>query len=284
VNPEDAAASYLAALREAGVTRVSLVIRSLDDATLRALGRTHTAAQSVAALDALAVAGIRNANADLMFGTPGIDGEAFRHDVDTLIARRPPHLSLYGLDVEEHTLFGRSPEVREWAASHREAQAEQYLWVQTRLTAAGYRHYEVSNFCLPGFEGRQNLLVWSGQGYLGLGQGAHSYVAGRRWHNARRLREYRRLLEARRLPIAFEERLTPEQEANERLMLALRQDTGLDIPLWERQHQRRWDEARRRIAEQLRMAGHAAYDGTRLSLTAAGLLVADEITEQLMVG
>ncbi|HEX7926141.1 MAG TPA: radical SAM family heme chaperone HemW [bacterium] len=284
LNPEDATAKYLAALRKAGVTRISLGIQSLDDATLRALGRTHTAEQARAALDATKTSEIRNVNADLMFGAPGMSGEAFRRDVDAMIERRLPHLSLYGLDVEEGTPFGRDAKVRTWAADHRELQAELYLWAHDRLTAAGYRHYEVSNFCLPGHEGRQNLLVWSGEGYLGLGQGAHSYVAGARWHNARHLREYEREISAGRLPIAFHEQLSPAQQANESLMLALRQDTGLDIPVWERQHQLAWGVSRQRIAEQLARTGHADYDGARLRLTAAGLLVADEITEQLMVG
>jgi len=284
VNPEDATPAYLGALLEAGVNRVSIGTQSLDDATLLSLGRTHTAAQSVAALDAVRAAGMANANADVMFGAPGIPGDAFRRDVDAMIERRLPHLSLYGLDVEERTLFGRNPKVREWVAGQREAQAERFLWAHDRLTGAGYRHYEVSNFCLPGFEGRQNLLVWSGLGYLGLGQGAHSYAHGERWHNARHLREYRREVGAGRLPIAFREELTPAQRANERLMLSLRQDTGLDIPLWERDHQGRWDDARRHIAERLASVGQAAYDGARLRLTSAGFLVADEITEQLMVG
>jgi oxygen-independent coproporphyrinogen-3 oxidase len=282
VNPEDASPAYLAALREAGVTRVSLGIQSLDDATLRALGRSHTAAQSAAALEALEQAGIANANADLMFGAPGIPGQAFRRDVEALIARGLPHLSLYALDVEERTPFGRRAAVRAWAAERREEQAEFYLWAHDRLAAAGYRHYEVSNFCLPGHEGRQNLLVWSGQGYLGLGQGAHSCVEGERWHNARHLRAYQRELAAGRLPIAFHERLTGAQRANERLMLALRQDGGLDIPGWERDFCQPWDAPRRARCEALRRAGQARYDGERLALTPAGFLLADEITAALM--
>jgi oxygen-independent coproporphyrinogen-3 oxidase len=283
VNPEDATPAYLTALREVGITRVSLGIQSLDDATLRALGRGHTAAQSGAALDALGQARFVNANADLMFGAPGIDAQAFRQDVDALIARRLPHVSFYGLDIEERTLFGRDARVRAWAADHREEQSEAYLWAHDRLAAAGYRHYEVSNFCLPGYEGRQNLLVWSGRGYLGLGVGAHSFVRGERWHNARHLRAYQRELAAGRLPVAFRERPTPVQQANERLMLALRQAEGLCIAEWEQQYRGRWDDGRRRIAERLASTGQATYDGTRLSLTPRGFLVADAITEQLMM-
>jgi oxygen-independent coproporphyrinogen-3 oxidase len=283
VNPEDATPGYLSALREAGITRVSLGIQSLDDETLRALGRGHTAAQSAAALAALEQAGIVNANADLMFGAPGIAAGAFRRDVDALIARRLPHLSFYGLDIEERTLFGRNARVRAWAADHREEQSAAYLWAHDRLAAAGYRHYEVSNFCLPGSEGRQNLLVWSGQGYLGVGVGAHSFVRGERWHNARHLRAYQRELAAGRLPVAYRERLTPIQHANERLMLALRQAEGLSIAEWEQHGPGRWDDGRRRIAERLAATGQAAYDGTRLSLTPQGFLVADAITEQLML-
>jgi len=283
VNPEDATRDYLARLADAGVNRVSLGLQSLDAATLRALGRAHSHAQSRAALAAAGEAGLANVNVDLMSGAPGISGEAFRRDVEEIAARRPAHVSLYGLDIEERTLFGRSAPVRAWAEEHREEQADLYLWAHERLTAAGYRHYEVSNFCLPGREGRQNLIVWRGGGYLGLGTGAHSCVAGERWHNARHIAPYQRELAAGRPPVAFRERLTPAQQANESLMLALRQDDGLDIPAWERGHRIVWDPARANVARLLAQGGQARYDGARLRLTPRGFLLADAITEQLMV-
>jgi putative oxygen-independent coproporphyrinogen III oxidase len=283
LNPEHATPHYLAGLCALGVNRTSLGLQSLDDATLRALGRANDAAQGRHALEALHRAGPANWNADLMFGAPGIAPAAFRADVEALAALRPPHLSLYGLDVEAGTPFGRSASVRDWADVHRDEQAASYVWAAEYLAAQGYRHYEVSNFCLPGREGRQNLLVWDGADYLGLGPGAHSHVQGRRWHNERHLRAWQRRLEAGQAPIAQAETLTSAQRANEALMLALRRDSGLDPAAWARAFGVAWDERRERVTWRLVAEGRARREGARIVLTPAGLLLADEITAALAV-
>ncbi len=283
VNPEDATVEYLAQLKALGVTRLSLGLQSLDDATLRALGRSHTSLQAARAYDAAQQAGFDNVNVDLMFGASGIGAEPFRRDVKRVGDWRPAHVSLYGLDIEERTPFGRNPDIRAWAGAHREQQAEHYLWAAEALESFGYVHYEVSNFCLPEREGRQNLRVWSGCGYLGFGPGAHSYVAGRRWANERHLMAYETRLKRGERPIAFEERLTPVQAANEALLLALRQRSGLDVAGWEAHFGLAWGEQRTRTAGELAQRGLAAWDGVRLHLTRRGMLLADEITARLLV-
>ncbi len=283
LNPEHASEAYLAGLVERGITRASLGLQSLDGATLRALGRNHSAAQGRAALAALQRAGPPNWNVDLMFAAPGRPAAAFLADVRALVALRPPHLSLYGLDIEPGTRFARSAEVCEWAAAHRDEQAESYVEAARLLGAAGYRHYEVSNFCLPGREGRQNELVWDGAAYLGLGPGAHSFADGRRWHNERHLRAYLRRVTAGEAPIAFSETLTRAQQANEALMLDLRRDTGLDVQAWSARFGFPWDAPREALAARLVAAGHADRRGGRLVLRPTGLLLADEITAALAV-
>lgn len=283
LNPEDVTADYVAGLLDVGVNRFSLGLQSLDDATLRALGRNHTAIQGRESLDTLHAMGAANVNVDLMFGAPGRPDAPFRRDVQTIAELGPAHVSLYGLDVEESTRFGRTAWIRNWAADQRDAQSETYLWAAARLRAAGYRHYEVSNFCRPYREGRQNLLVWDGHAYLGFGTGAHSYVDGVRWYNERHLRAYQRRLDAGAEPIAYRERLTPEQRANEALMLALRREEGLDVAAWEAAHGIAWGEGRRRTVQRLVREGRARQDGGRLVLTAEGFAVADAITEALMV-
>ena len=283
VNPEDATPDYLAALSAAGVNRISVGLQSLDDPTLSALGRNHDAAQGRAAVAALAEAGMENFNLDLLFGAPGIGPEAFRRDVEAVLKCAPPHLSLYALDIEERTLFGRKRAVVDWAAAHREDQAAAYLWAAEALRAAGYRHYEVSNFCRPGREGLQNRLVWDGAGYLGLGAGAHSYVGGVRRHNERHIRPYQRALAEGRLPVAQRETLTTAQRANEALMLALRRDSGLDLAAWSARFGAPWDQRRAAIAERLASEGRATMRGGRLTLTPRGFAVADEITAALML-
>lgn len=283
VNPEDSQRAYLGGLRSLGVTRISLGVQSLDPRTLRALGRGHTARQAGQAFRAAVAAGFDNINVDLMFGAPGVEAPAFQRDVSRVAAWRPAHISLYGLDIEEHTLFGRAAAIRAWCAGHREQQAGQYLSAAAALGAAGYVHYEVSNFCQPGREGRQNLLVWSGAEYAGFGPGAHSWAGGVRRANERHLAAYVRRIGRGEAPVAFAERLDPRQAANEELMLALRQRSGLEVAAWSARHRVPWEERRAAVCATLAEGGLAAWDGMRLCLTPRGMLLADEITERLMV-
>lgn len=283
VNPEQALPDYLKGLADAGVTRVSLGLQSLDGGTLAALGRGNGAEEGMRAVEAMARHAGANYNFDLMCGAPRCGEEPFREDLARVAALRPPHLSLYGLDLEPGTLFARRPRTAGWLDSHREQQGERLLWGWQFLVAQGYRHYEISNFCLPGKEGRQNLVVWDGGNYLGFGSGAHSHVDGERWHNERHIRAYQRHLGEGALPVAFRERLTPEQRANEALMLALRRQEGLAIPRWEQTCGFAWDRRRDAIAGRLAADGKALYQGQTLALTAPGLLVADAITAELMV-
>ena len=283
VNPEDGTRVYLGALRGLGVNRMSLGVQSLEDATLRALGRGHSALQAESAYAASVAAGFDNVNVDLMFGAPGIEPDAFRHDVARVAEWRPAHVSLYGLDIEERTLFGRNAAVRAWSASQRDLQAGQYLVAADALAAAGYEHYEVSNFCQPGRQGRQNLRVWSGAAYLGFGPGAHSWIGGVRRANERHLAAYARRIAQGEPPVAFAEAVDARQAANERLMLDLRQRSGLDVAAWCARHGVPWDACRTAICTELAQRALATWDGTRLSLTARGMLLADEITVRLMV-
>lgn len=286
VNPEDAKPDYLKGLRRAGINRISLGLQSLDDSTLSILRRNHngeTGRGAMAALREGVSAKNNNYNVDLMFGIPGAPEEPFQNDLEALAALMPPHISLYGLDVEPGTLFSRDPAVQDWMAAHGPAQAEQYIRASHFLTGLGYRHYEVSNFCLPGREGRQNLAVWSGQNYLGFGTGAHSCVDGVRWRNHRHLRAYLRAVEDGGGAQDFREELSVRQMANEALMLALRQDTGLHIRNWEERWQIPCCGRRMAIAEQLVKEGRASWSEGRLALTPEGFLVADEATAHLMV-
>ncbi len=282
LNPEDMSPAYLRGLHGLGVNRLSLGLQSLDDGALEALGRNNTAASGRAALAQLREGPIEDYNVDLLLGAPTVPLTQFHRDVEALADMGPPHLSLYALDVEPGTLFARDASIVAATAAARDAQAEALLWAAGYLTQAGYRHYEVSNFCKPGHEGRQNLLVWDGADYLGMGMGAHSHVHGERWWNERHLRSYQRALADGGLPIVERERLTPVQQANERLMLSLRRAEGLDMAAW-KSAGGAWDERRQALAQRLVNQGQAHLDGTHLTLTEAGLLLADGITEALML-
>ena len=283
VNPEDAAPEYLRGLRRAGVNRLSLGLQSLDDSTLSALKRNHNAQSSRSALEAMQEEGPENHNIDLMFGIPSAPEDAFQRDLEQVAAFSPPHISLYALDLEPGTLFARDSSVASWMEAHGTAQDSNYLIASEYLIAQGYRHYEVSNFCLPGREGKQNLAVWGGRNYLGFGTGAHSCVDGHRWWNHRHLKAYLRCLGKGATPVAAREALTNRQMANEALMLSLRQQSGLDVTAWERRWNLCWGNRREAISAQLDREGKARWADQRLTLTPKGFLLADEATAQLMV-
>ena len=226
VNPEDASPEYMAGLGALGINRFSLGLQSFEDETLRALGRNHSSAQSLAAVAALRGLALANFNFDLMCGAPGIAPTGIVAETGRAAGFLPAHISLYWLEIEPGTPFGRDPAVRRWAEDNQEALSEAFLEAAAGLEREGYRHYEVSNFCRSGREGRQNLAVWDGGNYLGFGVGAHSHVDGLRWSNERQIRPYQRRVNTGKFPVVHRERLSQAQKANEFLMLGLRRDTG----------------------------------------------------------
>lgn len=282
INPEDCHPEYLAGLHQLGLNRISLGLQSTDEVTLTALGRKNTAQEAYGALEAIIQSPIKNINVDLMLGAPGVSPSSFMDDLSRLIDMGIAHLSFYLLDLEPHTLFGRNPKIATWLESNREIHTETYLAGVKTLQDHGYLQYEVSNFCLPGRQGRQNQVVWSGGAYLGLGAGAHSHSKNMRWHNHRHIRPYQRDIARGKLPVAHEETLSRTQLANEALMLSLRQHCGLNIPQWETKFGMEWTTRRQNIASGLVESGKARLEGEQLILTPRGLLVADAVTEMLM--
>jgi oxygen-independent coproporphyrinogen III oxidase len=224
-NPESFDAALAAAWLATGVNRVSLGAQSFDQVVLRWMGRLHGADGPARAVAAARAAGFDNVSVDLIFGLPSRLGRDWGGELDRVLALEPEHISLYGLTAEPATPLGR------WVAAGRErladeeTYAEEYLLAAERLTAAGFRHYEVSNFALPGRESRHNAAYWAGVPYLGLGPGAHSYQPPvRRW-NVRDWEAYRGRVAAGESP-EVEREAVAEAGALERIWLALRTDRG----------------------------------------------------------
>ena len=215
-NPGTLTPGKLGALRAGGVNRLSLGAQSFDAATLRKLGRMHTAAETRAAVALARSAGFDNLGLDVIYGVPGIAREVFQADVEAALALRPEHVSCYCLEIEEGTPFAREAAAGRLEISGEEQRA-QFDWARKRLAGGGWAHYEISNFARPGRECRQNLLYWSGGDYLGLGPAAHSHWRGERWGHTPELPAWKR---------AFTERLEPEAKARETLVMGLRRLAG----------------------------------------------------------
>lgn len=227
-NPESFTTELAADWRAAGVDRVSLGAQTFHGPSLRWMGRLHGPEGPGRAVRIARDAGIDNVGLDLIFGLPARLGRELSADLDRILALEPDHVSVYGLSVEPDTPLGR------WVAEGREAVGdedqyeEEYLEVAERLRAAGYHHYEVSNFARPGRESRHNSAYWRGVPYLGVGNGAHSFIAPDRWWNHRDWGEYRRALAEGRSARAESETVGAAAARLERVWLGLRTDDGLD--------------------------------------------------------
>jgi oxygen-independent coproporphyrinogen-3 oxidase len=227
-NPEDVTREAATAWRAAGVNRVSLGVQSFDPGVLAWMHRTHTAQDVPRAVAALRDAGIANLSLDLIFALPESLGRDWARDLDQALALEPDHLSLYGLTVERGTPLGRWVDRGEVRPVGEGRYAEEFLTAHVRLTAAGYRHYEVSNYGRPGREAVHNGAYWRRAPYLGLGPSAHSASGTRRWWNQREWAAWQRAILAGESAVAEEETLTPDAVGLEELYLTLRTDQGIE--------------------------------------------------------
>ena len=234
-NPGTLDADKVAVLHAGGVNRISLGVQSLQDDVLRRLGRIHTAAVAQQSFALLRAAGFDNLGVDLMYALPGMPMAAVLQDLRGLLTWRPEHISCYALAIEPGTPLAGQQTRGEITEVPDEEQARQYHAIRRELVAAGFCHYEISNFAEPGRECRHNLNYWRGGDYIGCGPAAHSHLAGRRYANVENLEEYCRRLEAGRSPCDFEEQLPPEAKARERLVIGLRLLEGVDLVEFERQ-------------------------------------------------
>jgi len=281
-NPADIDAARLAAAVAGGVTRVSLGVQSFDLAKLKVLERDHTAAIARQAAEQVRVAGLA-VSLDLIFAAPGETLAGWRSDLDQALALEPDHLSLYGLTFERGTAYWSRRAKGELVSQDEEIERSMYLEAIDRLTAAGYEHYETSNFARPGRRCRHNETYWAAHGYYAAGPGAARYVAGVRETNHRSTTTWLNRILAGQPPVAESEQLGPEDRAREALVLGLRRiadgvdrrafaaEFGYDID------QLGGDELPKLIAGRLLDDSHG-----RLRLTREGLLISDWIWSKFL--
>jgi oxygen-independent coproporphyrinogen-3 oxidase len=273
-NPGTVDRPYFQGLHSLGVNRLSLGVQSFHDDELATLGRIHTAAQAREAYHTARQAGFDNVNLDLIYGLPRQPMTAWQHTVREAIALRSDHLSLYALSLEEGTPLADAVAHGRLPPPDADLAADMYLWAEDALAAAGYQHYEISNWALPGRQCRHNLAYWLNESYLGLGAGAHSCFDGFRFANVKEPHRYIALVEesakgdgrlAESLApflaglghIASVERTTAARTMTETVVLGLRLVEGLPL-----------EEFRRRFGQELM----SAYGPQVEELEALGLL------------
>jgi oxygen-independent coproporphyrinogen III oxidase len=229
-NPGTLDAEVLGGYRAAGVNRLSLGVQSLSPRRLQELGRLHTPEQARLVFAQARDAGFRNISCDLMFALPGQSAAELQTDLEAFLALLPEHLSCYGLTVEEGTPFAGRQQRGELVPLAEEGAAEHFRLLHDLLTAAGYEHYEISNYARPGRQCRHNLAYWRREPVLGLGAGAHSFAAlgwGERRAVPPDLTAYRQALEAGRDPSVKLESFERSGAMGETLYLGLRTAAGV---------------------------------------------------------
>ncbi len=188
-NPGTADKDKLRTLRQLGLNRLSIGVQSFNDKHLKTLGRIHNADQAIRFYQDARAAGFGNINLDLMFALPGQTLADWQADLQKAIELNPEHLSVYNLKIEEGTPLYLTPHTYP-PIPNEDLSADMYEYAIDTLTAAGYRHYEISNFAKPGKECRHNINYWLNGNYLGVGAGAHSHWEGRRWSNSNCVEAY----------------------------------------------------------------------------------------------
>lgn len=280
-NPNDLTAARIDRLRANGVTRVSLGVQSFHADKLRRLERTHDREQALTGIRQLRSAGLA-VNVDLIFGLSGDRIEDWMDDLARAIDAGAEHISTYQLTIEKGTSFWSRRYHGQAIEADESCGAELYEAGIRRLRDAGFEHYEVSNFCRPGFACRHNLAYWSGSPYLGLGPGAASFVAGERWKNHAGVATYLRRLRDGKSPIESREHLPPERAARERLVFGLRRLAGVELR--EFQSATGFDAERlmgARLFEWI-TAGLIEVDDRTIRLTHRGLMISDTLWPEIL--
>ena len=189
-NPDDLTPEYVAMLRTLTINRISMGIQTFQEETLKLLHRRHTARQAIEAFHRCREAGFRNISIDLMYGLPGKTLDTWKEDLRQAIALHPEHISAYHLIYEEGTALWKLREEHQVEEADEDLSVSLFKTLIDELTQAGYQHYEISNFCLPGLHSRHNSSYWTGKKYLGCGPSAHSYDGTSRQWNVASLEAY----------------------------------------------------------------------------------------------
>jgi oxygen-independent coproporphyrinogen-3 oxidase len=270
-NPEDVSDDAIARWRDAGVNRLSLGGQSFDDRVLKWMHRSHDAAAIDRAVDTARRGGIDNISLDLIFALPEGVERSWTADVGRALELGPSHLSLYGLTIEPHTPMGRWKVRGDLTETPDDRYEAEFLEAHERLAAAGFDHYEVSNFGRPGLHSRHNSAYWTGAPYAGLGPSAHEFDGARRRWNLAPYAAWLARLRDEADPLGESEVLTDSNRVAEDVYLGLRTRRGITVDGPEIARVERWIEA-----------GWAVWKGPQeLALTPLGWLRLDALAADL---
>ena len=281
-NPGDLDADKIAVLQNSAVNRVSLGVQTFDDKMLKKIGRSHTEKDIYENIDRLKLAGFDNISIDLIYALPGQTMEQVKDNVAKAIALDIPHMSLYSLILENHTVFMNRMRRGKLPLPKEELEAEMFEYIIAELERTGFEHYEISNFSKPGFESRHNLMYWDNAEYYGIGAGASGYVDGVRYKNHGPIRHYLKAVEEGSARIN-EEHLSQREQMEEEMFLGLRKKSGVSMARFEEKFERSFQEQYGDIVKDLVQQGLMQVDGDRVRMTKRGLFLGDTVAERFIL-
>ena len=281
-NPGDLDPDKIAVLKESQVNRVSLGVQTFDNKMLKKIGRSHQEQDIYDNIRHLKQAGFDNISIDLIYALPGQTMDQVKENVAKAIDLDIPHMSLYSLILENHTVFMNCMRRGKLPLPKEELEAEMFEYIIEELEKGGFEHYEISNFSKPGFESRHNLVYWDNAEYYGLGAGASGYVDGIRYKNHGPIRHYLEAVEAGKARI-IEEHLTLEEKMEEELFLGLRKKTGVSKARFEEKFGISFDQRYGQVVASLTEQGLLVPDDKQVRMTKRGLFLGDTVAERFIL-
>ena len=281
-NPGDLDEDKIAVLKNSAVNRVSLGVQTFDDKMLKKIGRSHLERDIYENIDRLKLAGFDNISIDLIYALPGQTMDQVKDNVAKAIALEIPHMSLYSLILENHTVFMNRMRRGKLPLPKEEVEAEMFEYIIAELERAGFEHYEISNFSKSGFESRHNLMYWDNAEYYGIGAGASGYVNGVRYKNHGPIRHYLKAVEEGNARIN-EEYLSLREQMEEEMFLGLRKKTGVSKARFEEKFGTSFENLYGQVVRDLCHQGLLQVEGQQIRMTKKGLFLGDTVAERFIL-
>ena len=281
-NPGDLDLEKIAVLKDSLVNRVSLGVQTFNDRMLKQIGRSHSEKDIYENIANLKKAGFDNISIDLIYALPKQTMEDVKTNVAKAIALDIPHMSLYSLILENHTVFMNRMRRGKLPLPKEDLEAEMFDYIIAELEKAGFEHYEISNFSKPGFESRHNLMYWDNAEYYGIGAGASGYVDGVRYKNHGPIRHYLQAVEAGNARVQ-EEVLTLKEKMEEEMFLVLRKKSGVSKKRFEEKFVLSFEDQYGAVVFELTEQGLLVPDRDIVRMTKQGLFLGDTVAEKFIL-
>lgn len=281
-NPGDLTVDKIEVLQKSAVNRVSLGVQTFNDKHLKRIGRSHNEAQIYSTIDALKTAGFQNISIDLIYALPGQTMDDVRSNVAKALSLNIPHLSLYSLILEHHTVFMNKMRRGKLHLPTEDLEAEMFEYIISEMERNGFEHYEISNFTKPGFESCHNLMYWDNVEYYGVGAGASGYLDGIRYRNRGPIQHYLKGVSEGNARLS-EEVLSKNEMMEEELFLGLRKKEGVSIGKFEQKFGTSFEKRYGQIVQELQSDGLLKENNGFIQMTKKGLFLGDTVAEKFIV-